>query len=185
MIDRDDLILIGSIGKPHGFRGEVKVRPETDDPDRYVDLERVFVGATPETARELALDGVRFQYPKGRTVVLLGFAGIDDQEGVEALRGNSVYALQSELPALADGEVYVHDLIGLTAVEVDADGAEIGEVGTVRDVFEGAQLLYQIRRADGSDVLLPDVDAFIHAIDVEAGKIFVRPPEGIEGIWDA
>ena len=181
MTDRDDLILIGTVGKPHGFRGEVKVRPETDDPDRYQDLERVFVGAAPETARELALDGVRFQYPKGRTVVLLGFEGIDDQEGVEALRGHSVYAMQAELPALADGEVYVHDLIGLTAVRVDADGAEVGEVGTVRDVFEGAQLLYQIRRADGSDVLLPDVDAFVHAIDLDGRRLLVRPPEGL---WD-
>lgn len=180
-MNRDDLLLIGTVGKPHGFRGEVKVRPETDDPDRYVDLERVFVGEAPATARELALDGVRFQYPKGRTVVLLGFEGIESQEEVEALRGQSVYAVQAELPALEEGEVYVHDLIGLAVIEVDADGAEVGQIGTVRDVFEGAQLLYQIRRADGSDVLLPDVDAFVHAIDVEGGRMLVRPPEGI---WD-
>ena len=179
MIDRNDLILIGLVGKPHGFRGEVKVRPETDDPDRYVDLERVWVGATPEAARELRLDGVRFQYPKGRTVVLLGFEGVDTQEAVEELRGANVYALQDELPALADGEVYVHDLIGLAVIEVDEGGAEVGEIGTVRDVFEGAQLLYQIRRADGSDVLLPDVDAFVLGIDLDAGRMLVRPPEGI------
>ncbi len=181
MTDRDQLILIGLVGKPHGFRGEVKVRPETDDPDRYVDLERVFVGANPESARELALDGVRFQHPKGRTVVLLGFEGVDTQEEVEAMRGDNVYAMQDDLPPLADGEVYVHDLIGLTVIEVDADGNDVAEIGTVRDVFEGSQLLYQIRRADGSDVLLPDVDAFVHAIDLDGRRLLIRPPEGI---WD-
>ena len=179
MIDRDQLLLIGLVGKPHGVRGEVKVRPETDDPERYVDLERVWIGARPETATERALDGVRFQYPKGRTVVLLGFEGVDTVEAVEAFRGLSVYALQTDLPPLDDGEVYVHDLIGLAVWDVDEDDAARTQIGTVRDVYEGAQLLYAIRRADGSEVLLPDVDAFVAQIDLEGQRLLIRPPEGL------
>lgn len=179
MIDRDQLLLIGLVGKPHGVRGEVKVRPETDDPERYVDLERVWLGVDPERALERALDGVRFQYPKGRTVVLLGFEGIDSVEGIEPFRGLNVYALQSDLPALEEGEVYVHDLIGLTVWDVDDADQARAEIGTVRDVYEGAQLLYAIRRADGSEVLLPDVEAFIAEIDLEGQRLLIRPPEGL------
>ena len=182
MIDPGDLLLIGAIGKPHGVRGEVKVRPETDDPERYVDLERVWVGASPETATERVLDGVRFQYPKGRTVILLGFQGIDTVEDVEAFRGLDVYALQDELPALEDGEVYVHDLIGLAVWDVDDADQARDEIGTVRDVYEGAQLLYAIQRPDGSEVLLPDVEAFVAEIDLEGKRLLIRPPEGL---WEA
>ena len=182
MTDPDRLLLIGRVGKPHGVRGEVKVRPETDDPERYVDLERVWVGASPETATERVLDGVRFQYPKGRTVILLGFQGIDTVEDVEAFRGLDVYALQDELPALEDGEVYVHDLIGLAVWDVDDADQARDEIGTVRDVYEGAQLLYAIQRPDGSEVLLPDVEAFVAEIDLEGKRLLIRPPEGL---WEA
>lgn len=179
MIDRDQLILIGLVGKPHGVRGEVKVRPETDDPQRYVDLERVFVGSSPESATERALDGVRFQYPKGRTVVLLGFEGVDTVEAVEAFRGLKVFALQEELPVLDEGEVYVHDLIGLAVWEVDDADEPAAEIGIVHDMYEGAPLLYAIRRPDGSEVLLPDVDAFVAAIDLDGQRLLIRPPEGL------
>ena len=179
-VDPDRLLLVGRIGRPHGVRGEMKVHPETDDPDRLVDLDRLFVGDRPEAAREVAVDGVRFQYPKGRTVVLLSLAGVDTREGAEDLVGRELYADERDLPALADGEAYLHDLVGLEVVVVDDAGGAVGDpVGTVRDFYEGAQLLFAIERPDGTEVLLPDVDEFVDRLDLEERRLYVRPPEGL------
>ena len=125
------------------------------------------------------MEHVRFQYPKGRTVVLLSLAGVDSVEAAEDLRGLQVFADPDDLPALEDGQAYLHDMIGLTVVEVDEGGAEVGELGTVRDLYDGSQLLFAIARPDGPDVLLPDVDEFVVRLDLDARRLYVRPPEGL------
>ena len=179
-VDPDRLLLVGRIGRPHGVRGELKVQPETDDPNRLVDLDRLFIGETAASAREVAVEGVRFQYPKGRTVVLLSLDGVDSREGAEDLRGREVYALDEDLPALAEGEAYLHDLVGLEVVAVDDAGGVVGEsLGTVRDLYDGAQLLFGVQRPDGTEVLLPDVDEFVDRVDLDARRLYVRPPEGL------
>ena len=179
MTDPDRLLLMGRVTRPHGVRGEMKVAPETDDPQRFDGLDRLFVGAAPESAQEREVEHVRFQYPKGRTVVLLSVVGIDSVEAAGDLRGLSVYADPDDLPPLADGEAYLHDMIGLTVIRVDEDGAELGELGTVRDLYDGSQLLFAIARPDGPDVLLPDVDEFVVRLDQDARRLYVRPPEGL------
>lgn len=186
MHDPDRLLLMGTVGRPHGVTGSVKVAPETDDPDRFRRLPRVFVGSAPETARPLDVSSVRFQHPKGRTVVLLTLDGIAGRDAAEALRGQRVFALDADLPALGAGEVFLHDLVGFTVHEADDDGRPTGRtLGTVRDLFDGAQLLFGID-AEGAApgaplVLLPDVDEFVLDTDVPGRRLLVRPPEGLFG----
>ncbi len=171
---------MGRVGKTHGVRGEVKVMPETDDPQRFADVERLYLGASPETARPVEVEGVRFQYPKGRTVILLALAGVETVEDAEALRNELLYADPDDLPGLEEGEAYLHDLIGLDVVEVDDDGVEASEpFGTVRDLYDGAQLLFAIARPGKPDVLLPDVEEFVVRVDLEARRMAVRLPEGL------
>ena len=179
MTDPDRLLLMGRVTRPHGVRGEIKVAPDTDDPQRFDGLERLFLGADPASARERAVEHVRFQYPKGRTVVLLSIADVDSVEAADDLRGLQVYADPDDLPALEEGQAFLHDMIGLTVIEVDADGAEVGEMGTVRDLYDGSQLLFAIARPGGPDVLLPDVDEFVVRLDLDARRLYVRPPEGL------
>src|SRR5690606_18616233 len=109
----DTLLLMGRCGRAHGVRGEVKVFPETDDPDRFAALARVFVGPSAEEAEERAVERVRFQPQKGRTVVLLHLGGVPARDEAEALRGLGVYAHEDDLPPLDEDEVYLHDLVGL------------------------------------------------------------------------
>jgi 16S rRNA processing protein RimM len=160
--------------KPHGVRGEVKVIPETDDPGRLADLGRVFVGPSPERASVRAIEGVRFQPTKRGTVALVRFAHVADREAADALRGLGVYAAEADLPALGEGEVFLHDLIGLDVV------TEAGEaVGTVGDVLTGPQNLLVVRRPGRPDALVPDVDAIVTEIDLDAERVTIRPPEGL------
>ena len=179
MTDSDSLLLMGRLGRPHGIRGDVKVVPETDDPNRFADLERIWLGASPETATERAVKTVRFQYPKGRTVVLLSLAGLDTPEAAGYLRGQNVYAHEGDLPALGEGEAFLHDLAGLAVWRVDDAGEPMERLGTVRDLYDGAQLLFAIEREGLPEVLLPDVEEFVVAVDLSSRRLLVRPPDGL------
>ena len=179
-MDPDRLLLMGRLGRTHGVRGEIKVVPETDDPARFAEVERLYVGATEADAWPYAVEGVRFQYPKGRTVVLLALEGVESVEAAEDLRGQNLYADPGDLPELGDGEAYLHDLIGLDVFEVDEGGEPAPEpFGRVRDLYDGAQLLFAIERPGLPEVLLPDVDEFVDRVDLEAGRLYVRLPEGL------
>ena len=179
-IDPDRLLLMGRVGKTHGVRGEMKVVPETDDPQRFADLDTLYLGASEAEARPVVVEGVRFQYPKGRTVVLLSLEGVDSLEAAEALRNEQLFADSDDLPALDEGQAYLHDLIGLDVVEVAEDGTEADEpFGTVSDLYDGSQLLFAIDRPGKSQVLLPDVEEFVVRLDLAARRLYVRPPEGL------
>ncbi len=170
----DTLLLMGYFGRAHGVSGEIKVFPETDDPERFSTLERVMVGPSASQTREYSVDNVRFQMLKGKTIVLLKLRDISIREEVEQLSRLSVFAAQSDLPPLGEGEVFIHDMIGM---EVVGEGGEA--IGTVRDVLEGAQLLLLVSRNGKADVLIPDVPEIVTDVDLEAMRIVVNPPEGL------
>jgi 16S rRNA processing protein RimM len=178
--DPDRLLLVGRVQKAHGVQGELKVFPETDEPGRLVDLERVYLGASPEAAREAEIVSVRAQYPKGRVIVLLTLAGVKSREEADVLRGAGVYAHEDDLPPLEEGEVFLHDLVGLQAFARYEEDGELVEVGTVKEVLEGgAQLLFVIAQPGRPDAMIPDVDAFVESVDVEAGRVVFTPPDGL------
>lgn len=149
--------------------------PETDDPERLRALERVFVGDAPERAEERAVEGLRLQPTKRGTVALVRFGGIAGRDAAELLRGQRVYATEADLPPLGDGEVYLHDLIGLAVVTEEGE-----EIGTVADVLAGgAQPLLVVKRNGRPDALVPDVGEIVTDVDLDAERITIRPPEGL------
>lgn len=171
----DTLLLVGTVGRPHGITGELKVIPETDDPDRLRGLDRVYVGPSPEQARERMIEGLRFQPNKHGIAALVQFAGVVGREGADLLRGQKVFAAADDLPPLEDGEVFIHDLIGLAVVTEDGE-----VVGTVKDVLSGtAQPLLVVQRDGKPDALVPDVDEIVTLVDLDAEQITIAPPEGL------
>ncbi|MEM1041761.1 MAG: ribosome maturation factor RimM [Bacteroidota bacterium] len=171
----DSLLLVGTCGRAHGVQGEVKVIPETDDPERLAALAQVYVGATPETAQPRAVEALRFQPTKRGLVALVRFDGIAGRDAADALRGQGVFADAADLPPLEEGEVFLHDLIGLAVV---TEGGEA--VGTVTDVLDGtAHPLLVVQRDGRPDALVPDVDEIVTTIDLDAEQITIAPPEGL------
>ena len=171
----DSLLLVGTVGRPHGVLGEVKVVPETDDPERLRALERVFVGDAPERAEERAVESLRFQPTRRGLTALVRLAGISGRDAADLLRGLHVYAAEDDLPPLDEGEVFLHDLIGLAVVTDEGEA-----VGTVTDVLTGgAQPLLVVKRDGKPDALVPDVDEIVTDVDLDAERITIRPPEGL------
>ena len=159
-------VVIGEIVAPFGIKGELKVVPHTDFPERFELLEEVFVAGGRSPDRLMPVQGVR--YHKG--LVLLKLAGIDDVDGAETLRGAKVVISDSELAPLEEDEYYVHDIIGLEAVTTE--GESLGKITEV--IRSPANDVYVTERA-----MIPAVREFVESIDLDAGRVTVRPIPGL------
>jgi 16S rRNA processing protein RimM len=159
-------IAIGKIIAAVGLRGEVKVYPYSDNPQRFAPGAELLIDGAP--AR---VEAVRFV----KNLPILKLDGVSDRDGAEALRGRALSVSALALAPLPDGEWYVRDLLGC-AVYDEAGTA----LGAIVDVLQsGAQDLYEIAAPDGRRFLLPAVEAFVLHVDVRARRVLVRVPEGL------
>ena len=55
----EQLLQVGVISSTHGIRGEVKVFPTTDDPNRFKKLKQVILD-TGREQKDLEIEGVKF-----------------------------------------------------------------------------------------------------------------------------
>ncbi len=164
----NDRIKVGKITTAVGIKGEVKVYPYTDDPERFEELESVYAGDD-----VMKIDKVRYQ----KNLVILKFNGVNDRNAAEALRDRFLTIDRSDLRELDEDEYFIFDLIGLEAV--DQEGVHIGEVTDV--IQNTAQDLYEIKMDDGRKYLVPAVYEIVTDIDIENGIMKINPIEGLFG----
>ena len=170
-------VVIGRVVRPFGRRGAVIVESLTDDPRRFFDLETAEVGPSGGEGVRRSLDSVRIH--KGRPVIR--FAGVGDITAAESLRASEVRIRSSERPPLPEGRYYHDELIGRRAES--RDGEPLGDIVGVEDTA-GPSLLV-LRRPDGSEDLVPFVEAFCIGVDPGAGRVVLNLPEGLLGLNDA
>jgi 16S rRNA processing protein RimM len=80
-----------------------------------------------------------------------------------------------ELTEPDEGEVFAHELVGMTLVDADT-GAEIGPVVEFYELPQG--LLLEFRHGAGL-ASVPFVEEFVEAVDGESRVIRVRLPNGL------
>lgn len=172
-------LVIGRIGRPHGLRGEVTVDVRTDEPGERFSVGSVL--ATEPTERG-PLEVASSHWHSGR--LLIRFAGCEDREAAEELRGIVLVVDSAGLPALPDpDEFHDHELIGLRVVTVAGD-----EVGAVTDVLHHGQDLLVIDGTGpraGAEILVPFVAPLVPEVDLEAGRLVIDPPPGLLDPQDA
>ncbi|MCY4145345.1 MAG: ribosome maturation factor RimM [Chloroflexi bacterium] len=165
-------LVIGEILRPHGVRGELRMRVLSHDPPALKNLEYIYLaGSESSQARaRVAVQHVRFN----KAYALLSLDGCNRREQADELRGKLVYCDIEQLPPLNEGEYFLFQLIGLRVV---ADG---GEIGRIRDVLEtGANDVYIVDSAQYGELLIPAHDETIDQIDFESGVVRMTLPEGL------
>ena len=167
-------LVVGRVAKAHGITGELVIDVRTDDPERRFVVGQTLRGRAPRSddIREYRIDAVR---PHGDRL-LVRLAGVSDRDAADALRGTLFVVDSADLPPIEDpDEFYDHELEGLRVFTVDAD-----EVGVVAEVLHtAAGELLAVRRADGSEVLVPFVSAIVTAVSLADNEIRIDPPEGL------
>lgn len=164
-------VMVGEIVAAHGIDGTVRVVPTTDFPDRLLSCPRVVVdklGGAVEVLGARAHQGT----------IIMRVAGVLTRDGAEKLRGAKVMMAENDLPPLPEGQYYWHQLVGLQVREWDT-GRDLGVVsrmirtGAAQDVFE-------IRRPDAKDFLVPAIKQVVKRIDLNARVMEVELIPGLE-----
>lgn len=166
----EDLLKVGIISSTHGIRGEVKVFPTTDDPQRFKKLKNILLDSGKEK-RNLKIQSVKFF----KQFVILKFEEIDDINDIEKYKGSGLYVTRDQAVKLQKDEYFIADLIGLT-VTAQEEKLE----GTLKDVMEtGANDVYVIELTDGRELLLPAIKECVLSVDIEKGEMKIRLLDGL------
>ncbi len=166
-----DLVEIGTLTRPHGIRGEIRVDYYADSAD-LLRGGQVYLQAGNKPPRKVEVDTVRMH----QGTPLIRFVEAPDRTAAEFLRGQTLLVPESALPELSDDEVYLNDMIGLSVV-LDATGETLGVLDHV--LFHSEQETWSIRTPEGREILLPAVPEFVADIDLDAEVIRITPPEGL------
>ena len=166
----EQLLKVGVISSTHGIRGEVKVFPTTDDPNRFKKLKQIILD-TGKGQKELEIQGVKFF----KQFVILKFKDIDDINDIEKYKGKSLLVDREHAVRLRKNEYFIADMIGLTVYTEDGT-----EFGTMREVLEtGANDVYIIDSLKHGEVLVPAIKQCILDVDIEQRKMVIHLMEGL------
>lgn len=166
----DNYLRVGVISSTHGIKGEVKVFPTTDDPNRFKELKKAFLDTGKESLL-LEIEGVKFF----KQMVILKFKGIDNINDIEKYRGKDLLISREDAVKLEEGEFFIYDLIDS---EVVTDEGEA--LGTLVEIMTtGANDVYVVKTPAGKEILIPSIKECILDVDVENKKILVHLLNGL------
>ena len=160
------LVLIGAVAGAFGVKGEMRLRSFTAERTGIIAYGPLYssegkVLLRPKTWRELK-DGV---------AVLA--AEVKTREDAEKLRGTRLYVPRAHLPATAEDEFYIVDLLGCHAEAID--GAALGEVVAVWNF--GAGDLLEVRPPNGGpNVRVSFTKETAPLIDLSGRRVVLDPP---------
>jgi 16S rRNA processing protein RimM len=163
--------VVGKIVGAHGVRGEVKVSLLTDNPERFRPGARLFL----ETEEELLPVEVSSARPH-KGMMLVKLASVPDRTAAELLQWRKLLIPEAEAMPLGEDENYAHDLIGLDVETVD--GEALGKVAEI--LFTPANDVYVVG-GPGGELLLPALRDVVLRVDLDAGKMLVKVPDGLRG----
>lgn len=200
----DNWLEIGTIVGPQGLKGELRVYPNSDFPERFEQPGQRWLQRPGETEPQpVELLGGRFVPGKGIYAVKL--AGVENREQAEALRDSRLLVPESDRPKLAKGEYHVMDLMNLEVFNQLTGEA----VGVVVDVIPGGNDLLEVqlhkqpesapaqpekpipnrtskirkpkrqREEKPATVLIPFVKAIAPVVDLQNRRIEITPPPGL------
>ncbi|HEY6011111.1 MAG TPA: ribosome maturation factor RimM [Nitrospirota bacterium] len=164
------LITIGKAVKPFGVKGEMKIEPMTDFPDRFKGLRRVYLVSPAGKEIECEVRSVR--YAGGAPYLLFG--GYDSPEKARALNGWFIKIPVEEAVPLPEGTYYWFELIGMEVLSEAGD-----KLGTITDIFEtGSNDVYVVKRGR-KEFYIPATQEVIRQVDRKAKQMVIHLMDGL------
>ena len=161
---------VGQIVNTFGVMGFVKVKPFTDDLERFEELKKVYI-CKKDNMEEVNILEVKYH----KNMVLLKLEGIDNMTDAEKLKGLYLKIDRKDAKKLPEGTYFIADLIGL---DVFSDEGKL--LGKVDDIYStGANDIYVVKDELGKQLLLPSIPDVIKEVDLENEKIIVHLIKGL------
>lgn len=193
----DEWLEIGRIVAPQGLDGAVRVYPDSDFPERFLEPGDRWLLKPGQTNPELVrLESGR--YLPGKGLYVLKLAGVNYRDQAEALRDARLLVSASDRLDLKPDEYHVSDLVGLE-VRLQTTGQAIGQVV---DIYAAGNDLLAIELFSKTTtatpevantaasqshqpskqqlpILIPFVHDIVPIVDLEAGYVAIAPPKGL------
>lgn len=171
-----EFVIVGRVRKAHGIRGELVVEPISDSPERiFAPGLRVFAGTVrgdlAPDRRELHVDRAT-RFKEG---FIVAFREIADRTSAEQWRNRFFLVPAGEVPPLDEGEVYVHELVGMRVL-LDS-GSTLGAVAEVYELPQG--LAIDVSRGEGMGTVMLLYEQSVISVDRDARTLTVTVPDGL------
>ena len=135
-----EYFLIGQVLRPQGVRGQVKVRPDTDDPARYKLLDTVYLKKG-DRYEPISISDVSVR----DSFVFCTLNNATTCEEAEAMRDTMLYIDRAHAVDPGEDGDFICDLIGCRVIDTKGN-----EIGTLKDVLQpGANDVYVIKMKKG------------------------------------
>lgn len=159
---------IGKIVSVHGLKGDVKVEPWCNEPEFICEFDILY---SKDGKKKYEIEHSRVQ----KNMVIMKLKGVDSVEDGQAMR-NKILFMDRDDVELEEGYYFFQDLIGLTVLDVDS----LETYGKIKEVFQtGANDVYHIKSDEGKSYYIPAIAEVIVKTDIEDGKMYIRPLEGL------
>lgn len=153
---------IGQIVNTFGIKGMVKIKPFTDDINRFDKLKTIYIESK-KVRKEYEIEEVKYH----KNMVLMKLKGINTPEEADKLRQSYLLVDRSKEEPLEEGVYYIVDLLGLEAY---TDEGQL--LGKVDDIFNtGSNDIYVIKNELGKQILLPGLPEVLKQVNLEKGRI--------------
>lgn len=168
-----DYVKVGEIVNTHGIKGEVRVINMTDFPDeRFSAGNTLYLEEVDGSYLPLVVTGHRVH----KKFDLLTFESYTNINDVLDWVGRDLFIEEDQQSSLEEDSFYIHEIIGLDVVY--EDGNRIGEIKEVQTMASND--VWVVKREQKKDLLLPIIKDVVKSVDVQAGRVVVRIPEGLE-----
>ena len=165
-----EMISVGEICGTRGLKGELKVIPLTDFPERFQGMKEIWV----ECGSHSGYYRIESCRPY-KQMLLFKLAGIDTVEAATRMVKGLLQVSEEELYPLPEDTYYVFDLLGM-----DVEDLEKGYLGKVTEVLTtGANDVYVVKGEKYGEVLIPAIKEMVIDIDLTNRRMRVKLLPGL------
>tara|TARA_Y100001968_G_scaffold145471_1_gene132932 strand:+ start:196 stop:726 length:531 start_codon:yes stop_codon:yes gene_type:complete len=173
MIEKDKWMSIGEIVAPQGLKGDIRIKPSSDFPERFTKPGKRWIQKASELPTEIKL--TKGTHIPGKSIYVLSIEGVSNRNSAEELIGWNLVIPVDSRPNLNHDEYHYFDLIGLEAKR----GPEKKIIGYVTDLIKGGNDLLEIELVEGKKVLVPFVKEIVPEIEIKEKWLLINPPPGL------
>lgn len=161
--------IIGKIINTHGVRGELKIKPMTDNIDRFSILEKAYIG---EDKKLFQIEKARYH----KSFVILKLKDYDNINDVLSFKEKYLYVDGEDKLVLPEDRYFIDDLIACKVY--DLDNREIGHIKDI--IYTNKDDVYLIKSSfEDKEYLVPAIKEFVKKVDIENKVVIIDPIEGM------
>lgn len=163
---------LAEIARPHGVRGEVRLRLFNKESRTLLDQDEVLVRLPDGEEHEVSVESAR----RADDAILMKLFSVDDRDRAEDLRGAQICVRRRDFPEIEPGEFYAVDVVGAEA------WFEGKRFGVVEEILQYPTVDAMLVRADDGegDYEFPLTEIYVANVDVPNKKVEIATLEGIE-----